>query len=262
MVEKTILTQQTTIIAGILTIVATILGTYIYQQFRKRNIPTEWKAVGCFVAYHAENHEYRNSRHYPKMILIEVKAHTTDTVVISAPDTDPLFLTIPNKNKNEEVVIKHYRNEEIVSIDCGNEAAVWITRYALGKESGLRLAYHDGTYKRPQINKAYRDGLNSDLAAIHIINQASVFDINKRMGNSDVTAINFRPNLLVDGPNLEPYEEDNWEWVKVGDVVLKNVMEFRMSKGPEKGPVMGVLLEVFQTGIISVGDTVYVGKNS
>lgn len=34
---------------------------------------------------------------------------------------------------------------------------------------------------------------------------------------------NFRPNILVDGKNLEGYTEENWDWVRVGDAIFKNV---------------------------------------
>jgi len=57
------------------------------------------------------------------------------------------------------------------------------------------------------------------------VNHASVRDLNKRIGTSSVTVDNFRANVVVDGPNLEPYAEDSWEWIKIGDVVLKNVKE-------------------------------------
>ncbi|KAJ8976545.1 hypothetical protein NQ317_011808 [Molorchus minor] len=257
-----------------------------------------------FVVYHAENHEYRNARHYPKMVVVEIRAHDKDSVVLKAPDVRTLHLRLPSKEEHPEVVIKHYRQEQITSIDCGDEAATWISEFILGKINGLRMAYHDGTYKRTQINKLYKDkidyyrrglrnestGLNADLTAMHIINAASVREVNRRIGTAAVTVDNFRPNLVVDGPNLEPFEEDNWEWIKCGNVVIKNVVEcmrcimttvdtetgirrtdreplktmekFRMSKGPEKAPVMGILLEAFETGIISVGDTVYIGKTS
>lgn len=41
-----------------------------------------------------------------------------------------------------------YRDEKIYSIDCGDEAAAWISRYVLEKDSGLRLGYHDGKHRR------------------------------------------------------------------------------------------------------------------
>ncbi|XP_023310454.1 mitochondrial amidoxime reducing component 2 isoform X1 [Anoplophora glabripennis] len=256
-----------------------------------------------FVVYNEKSHKYVNSRHYPKMVLVEVRAEHMNHVLLNAPNMNTLLLQIPDRTRNKEVVVKHYRNEEIYSIDCGNEVASWISQYILGEDSGLRIAFHDGSYERDQINNLYKDkidyykrglgnessGLNSDLTSMHIINQASVADINRRMNNSDINADYFRSNLVVDGAKLKPYEEDDWLWIKVGDVIMKNVVEcmrcsitttnpetgvrrddkeplttmknFRISKGPEKAPVMGILLEVFQTGNISVGDVVYVGKD-
>nr|CAI5852356.1 unnamed protein product [Callosobruchus analis] len=88
--------------------------------------------------------------------------------------------------------------------------------------------------------------------------QASVQDLNKRMNNYQITVKNFRPNLLVEGP--PPYDEDNWEWVKIGNVVFRNVAEYRASKGPSKSPVMGVHLEVRKTGRVTLGDKIYVTR--
>ena len=46
--------------------------------------------------------------------------------------------------------------------------------------------------------------------------------MNEVIGNgSNVNVLNFRPNLVVEGPN--PYEEDKWNWVKIGeDTLFKN----------------------------------------
>lgn len=78
---------------------------------------------------------------------------------------------------------------------------------------------------------------------MHIINQVSVTDINKRIGHSDITPDYFRPNLVVDGPNLKPYEEDAWEWIKVGDVVMKNVVECMRCTITTTNPETGVRRE-------------------
>lgn len=59
-----------------------------------------------------------------------------------------------------------------------------------------------------------------------LMNQVSVNDMNKKIGNSTISIENFRPNIVVDGPNLEPYAEDNWDWIKIGDgIILRNVKE-------------------------------------
>lgn len=47
--------------------------------------------------------------------------------------------------------------------------------------------------------------------------------MNSRLGDSTITVDNFRPNIVVDGPNLEPHSEEDWEWIKINDVVFRNV---------------------------------------
>lgn len=65
----------------------------------------------------------------------------------------------------------------------------------------------------------------ADLTSVLIINQASVNNLISRLGNSTITSDNFRPNIVVDGPGLEPFCEDDWEWIKIGDVVFRNVKD-------------------------------------
>lgn len=65
----------------------------------------------------------------------------------------------------------------------------------------------------------------ADLSSVLLVNQASVNDLNSRLGHSAVAVDNFRPNIVVDGIGLQPYCEDDWEWIKVGDVIMRNVKE-------------------------------------
>ena len=41
------------------------------------------------------------------------------------------------------------------------------------------------------------------------------------MEDTTITTSNFRPNFVVKGPKA--YAEDNWEWVKIGNIVFENV---------------------------------------
>lgn len=41
-----------------------------------------------------------------------------------------------------------HKGEPVYAIDCGDEAALWLSRYILEKDSGLRLGYNDGSKKR------------------------------------------------------------------------------------------------------------------
>lgn len=46
-------------------------------------------------------------------------------------------------------------------------------------------------------------------------------ELNSRISEKDIAALNFRPNLVIKGEKLIPYEEDHWDWIKIGDVVFR-----------------------------------------
>nr|XP_023013346.1 mitochondrial amidoxime-reducing component 1-like [Leptinotarsa decemlineata]XP_023013356.1 mitochondrial amidoxime-reducing component 1-like [Leptinotarsa decemlineata] len=252
------------------------------------------------VVYTEKDKEFRSARTYPKMVLIDVGVHDENHLAVDAATMRTLYVEIPTKNESNEITITLHKGEKLQAIDCGDEAALWFSRYILEKDTGLRLGYHDGSYRRDltKTHKTLLDfyknltndstGLYSDLTSTNLINQASVNDLNTKLTNSNVTVNNFRPNFVVDGPSIQPYEEETWQWVKIGDVVLRNVKEctrcimttidpdsgaknserepletletYHISNGPFPLPVMGIGLEVRKTGFVSVGDKVLVSK--
>ncbi|EFA02140.1 mitochondrial amidoxime reducing component 2 [Tribolium castaneum] len=254
------------------------------------------------VVYGAKDHEFRTARTYPKMVLIDVSVHDEDHLAIDAPTMRTLYVKIPNRKDNAVAKVKCWNNEHIEAIDCGDEAAGWFSRYIIERDFGLRLGYNDASHRR-DITKTHHKllnyyknlsnhstGLFADLSSVTLINQHSVHDLNKRVGNnSNVTVENFRHNIIVDGPDLQPYDEDNWDWIKVGDnVILRNVKDctrcvfttissengirdinrqplktletYRKHSGPDHGPRFGTNLEVAKTGFINVGDPVFIAR--
>ncbi|CAH1957265.1 unnamed protein product [Acanthoscelides obtectus] len=250
------------------------------------------------VVYSDKENEFRTARTYPKMVLIDVAAHDAEHVSLDAPTMRPLYVRIPPQKPHKEVQVTLFQGEVVNGIDCGDEAALWLSRYILEKDSGLRLAYNDCSKRREldkyqsKLMKFYKNltnfsgGLYQDLTSVMMVNKNSVLDLNERMNNYQVTPKNFRQNLLVEGPPA--YDEDKWEWVKIGNVVFRSVAEctrcimttidpengirssnreplktleqYRASKGPSNSPVMGVRLEVRKTGRVTVGDKVYVTR--
>ena len=135
----------------------------------------------------------------------------------------------------------------------------------------------------------------ADLTSAHLLNKKSVDDLNERLKVKDVQVSihNFRPNIVLE---TTPYAEDEWDWVKIGDVVfqlvkpctrcvlttinpetgikneqaepLKTLRQYHILENLELrkienyAPVMGLNLGVKQAGIVHVGDEVWVTKNS
>lgn len=66
-----------------------------------------------------------------------------------------------------------------------------------------------------------KQGAYPDCTSYCLINEGSVADLSARVGDT-ITPDHFRGNFVI--KVAAPYEEDTWEWVKIGDVIFKNVM--------------------------------------
>uniref|UniRef100_A0A1Y1KBW2 MOSC domain-containing protein n=3 Tax=Photinus pyralis TaxID=7054 RepID=A0A1Y1KBW2_PHOPY len=255
----------------------------------------------CLVVYNEETKAFQTARNFPRLLLIETKTNKGGFTLIS-PGTVPLGITIPKLGNSREDYVVMWNGEKVFTIDCGDEAAEWISKTLLGYCYGLRLGYHDGSCKRdirkfhsryiemyPKLKRA-TSGKYSDLSTILLLTDSSVNDVISRVTN--VSKHNFRPNIVIGGANIEPYSEDNWDRIKVGDVVLKSVMPCPRCSittiDPESGlhnegfepittmkkyrkltkynsglsyPNLGVYMSVEHPGRICVGDVVYIPDN-
>lgn len=260
----------------------------------------------CLVVYKEGNKEVKTARTYPNMILIEVTADDHDHFIVNAPGMKTLRINVPSLNSNNSDEIESWENEKIFTIDCGDDAAQWFSKYILGKTFGLRLGFHDAlSLHKRNIEKTHKHfikiyphlessstGLYTDLSSFMVMNQSSVDELNSRIPGSSITVHNFRPNILVEGSSA--FAEDNWYWIKIGDVILRTLKPcVRCSLttiDPERAiksanheplttlktyrkvrdltkielegdsPIMGLNMGYQQGGLIHVGDTVYLGK--
>ncbi|XP_045478776.1 mitochondrial amidoxime reducing component 2-like [Harmonia axyridis] len=254
-----------------------------------------------FIIYGEADSVGKSARIYPSMVLITIWSAGKNLVKLTAPEMNPFIFEVPSKNKSniKSIKFQNWSDENVSTIDCGNDASKWISKYLLQKETGLRLGYHDvssyrslSSFKNKESLNFYKYlsnecfGLYADLAAALLLNEKTLMDLNEKLENK-VSRTHFRPNIVVDGPDLLPFAEDDWVWLKIGDVIVRNVKDctrcvlstvdpetglrdlnreplktlskYRISNGPGKGPIMGVNLEIVAPGVISVGDEVFAG---
>ena len=122
-----------------------------------------------------------------------------------------------NKDVSEEVEIWGDRCEAWVA---NQQSTRWISEY-LGKnckivfmpDNSNRLVDPDHSLGDHQI--AF-----SDAFPLLLISEASLKDLNLRLPET-FSMNRFRPNLVVN--NTEPYEEDTWKLIKIGDCELQIV---------------------------------------
>ncbi|XP_018328460.1 mitochondrial amidoxime reducing component 2 isoform X3 [Agrilus planipennis] len=125
--------------------------------------------------------------------------------------------------------------QKVMTIDCGDEAATWVSRYILDTETGLRLGFHDGSERRsfeqdlPEYVEVYKNlknestGLYADLANYLFVNESSVNEVNSRLTDIQISHRNFRPNIVISDNKLPPFDEDNWEYIKINNLIFKFV---------------------------------------
>jgi uncharacterized protein YcbX len=129
----------------------------------------------------------------PRMTLVRVALGEAD-LILSMPGMEPL--TVARDHGGEPRALTMYKRT-FTGIDAGDRAAEWLSG-ALGQS--LRLVRIG--------DAAHRwDGLNP----VHVISDASVTALNEALiehGHEDVTAMRFRPNVIL-GNSKAFVEEEN-----------------------------------------------------
>ncbi|XP_014297400.1 mitochondrial amidoxime-reducing component 1 [Microplitis demolitor] len=166
------------------------------------------------------------ARKYPQMVLVTPSIEGS-VLTLSAPGMTNISIDLAEvRNKMLKVVIW---GQSTPASDCGDEVARWISRFLVQEDTGFRLVYYplekpsrDGRKHNrgfPLIENSHI-GAFPDETSFSLMNKASVDDLNDRL-EEPVTALNFRLNFLVEG--AKPLEEDTWKWVKIGDVIFRNI---------------------------------------
>ncbi|KAG8228903.1 hypothetical protein J437_LFUL011151 [Ladona fulva] len=133
-------------------------------------------------------------------------------------------------------------------------------------------------------------GALTDATSFSLLAESSVADLNHRL-EKEVSALTFRPNFVVHG-TAAPYEEEQWDWIRIGETVFQNVRPctrcLLTTVDPETGtnykngqplkelksykqiteeklkpfagesPVLGIHLGLRKPGTVKIGDPVYV----
>jgi uncharacterized protein YcbX len=145
-------------------------------------------------------------------------------LTLEAPDMEPLQVPLVGPAGGAKARLQvscwEWKGE---AEDEGDAAAAWLTKY-LGKPHRLvRYAGHKGVPEddtpaaRRAVEQDWAPGHNTafpDGFPMLIISQASVDNLNSKLEHK-LSMNRFRPNIVVEG--CEPWAEDNWEKLAVGE---------------------------------------------
>ena len=231
------------------------------------------------------------ARAYPRLVLVKPQVKGS-TLILDAPDMTALTVPIDDTAPEpRNICTVKVDGERVEGVDCGDEAAEWLTKY-LGKPR-LRLVYHTPTSAKRQLHMRNVEGLRHegvtaedtvvfpDLCPFLVLSQASVDELNKKL-TTPVTMKRFRPNILA--TECGPHAEDTWAALQAGDSKLQGTWQCPRCifttidpetgvKNPDKqpletlktyrmkedddvfvAPMFGRYFFTQQQGVISVGD--------
>ncbi|XP_055530194.1 mitochondrial amidoxime-reducing component 1 isoform X2 [Wyeomyia smithii] len=233
-------------------------------------------------------------RAYPRMVLVQPKFDEAyETMTLSAPGMLDISIDVRRLFAIESVSASVW-GQTVATVDCGEDVARWLSRFLLSEDFGLRLVFypHEVSYREVRgKNKIFPHLTARDSGALHdatsymLITEASVSDVNAKL-EKPVTALQYRPNFVVKGPTA--YEEDDWQWIKIGETIYRNVKPCTrcifINVDPETGissttaeplktlktyrrnpkvggdnPILGMQMGVKKEGTVRLGDVVYVG---
>lgn len=237
-----------------------------------------------------DKQELCTARTYPKMVLVKPSVDG-DKLVLSAPNMDDFCINLKELKTKDESNKKEATiwESKVEVIDLGDEASEWITKIC-DPSGKLRLVHYPQTTCVRELrakHKVYKEmdkkhiGALQDATSFMLLNESSLTDLNEKLGKA-VLPTQFRPNVVIAG--TKPYDEDNWNFIKIGDKVvmkslrpctrgtfsavdqesgdhskdgepLKTLNTYRQKDGL---PVMGVNAGVFRSGEIRQGDEVFV----
>ena len=159
---------------------------------------------------------FLTQREYPRLALV-TPALQDGTLTLSAPPYDSLRIGVQSGGTPWPVDLWH--SKAIHAIDQGEEAAQWFSDW-LG--ASVRLVHIADGFRRklnPQYAVSEEDHTGfADGYPILLVSEESLQDLNTRLAEGPVPMNRFRPNLVVKG--CEPYAEDTWNKIKIGDVEL------------------------------------------
>jgi uncharacterized protein YcbX len=201
---------------------------------------------------------FLSQRELPRMALINPRL-TSEGLLLQAPDRTDQAVRRP-ANEAERFKVRVWK-DQCAAQSADPEADAWLSDY-LGQP--CRLVYMpeesirrvDPRYAEPEDRAAFSDGF-----PLLLISQASLDDLNERLAQP-LPMSRFRPNLVVEG--CEPYAEDGWRRIRIGELSLRVVKPCSRCKITTVDPYTGETgAEPLKTlaGYRRRGNQVYFGQN-
>ncbi len=191
----------------------------------------------------AHSGEFLTQRELPLMAIILTRIDNGRVWAEQTVDSElEKSFCLPVEGSLQEVTIW---SDNVKGLDCGDEAAHWFSRI-LDRE--CRLIYQgeceraaDLKYAELGTKVSYADGF-----PLLVVSETSIEALNKECIDAEVSARNFRPNIVIAG--TEAFAEIDWQGLIANQVLMSVVKPCERCVIPTINPETGLK----QAGILPV----------
>ena len=222
--------------------------------------------------------KFITQREFPKMSCITVKIENKSLVFNNQLNHDSFSISCDEIANEIEVEVW---DDQVLAYEVNIKVNKWFTNQIGETVKLVRMGEASGRKIEQQFSIAGETVSFADSLPHLITNESSLKMLNDRLGHP-IKMNRFRPNIVFDG--IDPFEEDDWKKINIGEVVFKLVKSCPRCKminvDPNTGKMdkneplltlssfrkfgsgvhFGVNMIAENYGKISVGDTVDVIK--
>jgi uncharacterized protein YcbX len=181
-----------------------------------------------------ENNNFVSQREMPKLALVDpIIADAAPGITcmdVRAPGMSTLEIVhVPRESRQQDHLTAYVHGNPVRALLMNLETSEWFSDYL---DDDVRLVAVDPVGPR-YVNERYRvaDTSNrlgfADGFPMLLASQASLDQLNKDIaevtGGEPIPMDRFRPNIVVSGDWLEPYDEDYWRRVYIGQMLASVV---------------------------------------
>ncbi|CAF3461174.1 unnamed protein product [Rotaria socialis] len=166
-----------------------------------------------------------SQRVLPSMALIQ-PSFVENGLLLRAPNMPDLLISVSPLPK--EIMYCHCWDEPILGLRYDDTISHWFRRFFQSNDQIDLVIFDEKQFQTrssknkpdfPNVAEDHHVAVYHDVCPIHLCSSESVTNLNTRL-EKKIKIYNFRPNIIVTNGS-EPYSEDCWRDVDIGQVKLK-----------------------------------------
>jgi uncharacterized protein len=168
-----------------------------------------------------DDHSFISQRQVPELALI-VPSVGESCISLAAPGMERAEIPLELEPDDTRLVAATVHGKPVTGQLLSEDLSEWFTTFLPRYKDNTRFRLLRVREDAPRlINERYRqaDASNqvgfADGNSMLLASEPSLAQLNTEL-EEPVPMNRFRPNIVVDGPGLAPYDEDHWERISVG----------------------------------------------